>query len=69
MLENVDVDDDLLIQYVDSWKMRLLWLDEADINLKDANKVLIKTEYLKRLKYFFFKSQNWRMGTKDMQNF
>lgn len=50
MLENVDVDDDLLIQYVDSCKMRILWLDEADINLKDANKILIKTEYLKRLK-------------------
>lgn len=50
MLENVDVNDDLLIQYVESWKMRILWIDEADINLKDANKILIKTEYLKSLK-------------------
>lgn len=50
MLKNVDMNDDLLTQYVESWKMRILWLDEADINLKDANKILIKTEYLKSLK-------------------
>lgn len=34
--------------------MRILWLYEADIDLKDADKILIKTEYLKSVKYIFF---------------
>lgn len=40
--------------------MRILWLDEADIDLKDADMILIKTEYLKSVKYIFF--SNLRTG-------